>query len=605
MVDQTSRQLLQAISRWDRRLRLTQLALWIPRGLAAGLVFGLAVALISRTRPWLLPQQVVLIAVVAALLGIVLAAVGVSIWPRPTLQTARYFDRLFGLKERSSTALELASGTIKASEQLTDLQLRDALANASQVNARRYLPFRWDRRDLGFIAALLVMLVLALLLVNPQTSVLAQQVATQSAIAEQIQKLQQIQKTIQASTDLTDAEKSQLTAIVSDTIKTLQQPGISKPEAVAALSRAGQQLNGARSQFAPQQKSALQQAGQALNQSAMTQAVGQALQASDVGQAADELQSLAQRIANGQLTAQQMRDAADALNQAAQNLQDVNPDAAQALRDAADALRSGDNAAAQRALQQAAKDLYGQEQRMSQSPLSQAAQDASRQMNQAQQQVAQAGQQSQPESRAGQQNQQGQAGRGQQGSSDQGGPGQQPQGDRADENNPSGSTSGGGQTGGGQDQPGGDSSAGGSGDNSGAGLGGQDSLSAQDGSGVGSGSPGSDVTRGDAGNPGPVDPNMSHGSGEVLPYEAVHAPSFVGGSGGARVSPQGSTDPNAASDAAPQDSQVDPVAGKSVVPIGQVAGQAAAQADQAMDSEHVPGSLRGVIRDYFTGLQSR
>jgi hypothetical protein len=166
----------------------------------------------------------------------------------------------------------------------------------------------------------------------------------------------------------------------------------------------------------------------------------------------------------------------------------------------------------------------------------------------------------------------------------------------------------GGLTGIGQDLPGGNSSADGSNDKPGAGQGGQagqSSQSSQTGSGVGSGVPGSDVTRGDPGNPGPVDPNMSHGSGEVLPPESVHAPSFVGGSGGTRVNPQGSTDPNAPSNSVPQDGQVDPVAGKSVVPLGQVAGQAAAQADQAMDSEHVPGSLRGVIRDYFTGLQSR
>ena len=45
MIDQTSRQLLRTIARWDRRLRLTQLSLWIPRGMALGLVAALVVAL--------------------------------------------------------------------------------------------------------------------------------------------------------------------------------------------------------------------------------------------------------------------------------------------------------------------------------------------------------------------------------------------------------------------------------------------------------------------------------------------------------------------------------------------------------------------------------
>jgi hypothetical protein len=113
------------------------------------------------------------------------------------------------------------------------------------------------------------------------------------------------------------------------------------------------------------------------------------------------------------------------------------------------------------------------------------------------------------------------------------------------------------------------------------------------------------VTRHDPGNPGPVEPNMSHGSGETVLSNLPYDPSFVGGSGGASVSPQGSNNPNGASNAAPQGDQVNPTAGQSVVPLSAVAGQAASQADQAMDSEHVPGPLRGVIRDYFTGLQSQ
>jgi hypothetical protein len=39
--------------------------------------------------------------------------------------------------------------------------------------------------------------------------------------------------------------------------------------------------------------------------------------------------------------------------------------------------------------------------------------------------------------------------------------------------------------------------------------------------------------------------------------------------------------------------------------LSDVAGQAAAQADRAMDTDHIPGALRGVVRDYFTGLQSK
>jgi hypothetical protein len=628
MTEQTSRQLLTTISRWDRRQRLTQLTLWIPRGVSAGLAIGLVVALVSRLRPWLLPQQVAVVAAVAALVGGVLAAALVLTWPRPTIQAARYFDRLFGLKERSSTALELANGTIKAPGRLADLQLHDALANAAQVNIRRYLRFRWDRRDLGLIAVLAVVLTLALLLVNPQTNVLAQQVATQATVLEQIQKLQQVQKAIQENNNLTEAEKTQLNAIIDDTIRLLQQPGISKPEAVAALSRASQQLNDVKMQLTPQQKAAMQQAGRSLNQSPTTQSVGQAFQASDLSRAASELQSLAQKVGNGQLTQQQMQDAADSLSQAAQNLQDVNPEAAQALQNAADALRAGDAAGAQQALQQAAKSLNAQQQQMNQSPISQAAQAASQQIAQAQQQVAQAGQPGQPVGRMGQQNPQvqtgaqnprgqGQPGPGQPGSQDPSGhaqqyqtaqdgqaQGQQPGSDQQNGNNQPGQTAGGqgDQTGIGQGKPGGDNTAGGN-DSSNTVPGGQ--VPSFNGSGYGSQDAGENVTSGEPGKPGPINPNLSHGSGQAVPYESVYAPSFVGGSGGTAVNPQGSNNSTGNAPPAALGDQVNPVSGQSLQPIGNVVGLAAAQADQAMDADHIPGPLRGVIRDYFTGLQSQ
>src|SRR5438105_5007604 len=117
MVNPANRQLLKYISRWDQRLRLTQLSLWVPRGLAAGLAIGLLVALISRLRPWLLPSQITALTGLTAVLGAAIALVAVFVWPHSTQKSAQYFDRLFGLKERSSTALELASGAINAPEE--------------------------------------------------------------------------------------------------------------------------------------------------------------------------------------------------------------------------------------------------------------------------------------------------------------------------------------------------------------------------------------------------------------------------------------------------------------------------------------------------------
>src|SRR5260221_14115484 len=85
-------QLLRHITGWDRRFRLAMTPLWLPRGLIAGVAFGVLVALISRLRPWLFTEQVAIIAGLAAAVGAIMALVGVWAWPRPALQAAQYFD---------------------------------------------------------------------------------------------------------------------------------------------------------------------------------------------------------------------------------------------------------------------------------------------------------------------------------------------------------------------------------------------------------------------------------------------------------------------------------------------------------------------------------
>src|SRR5215467_8734252 len=137
------RQLLGHIASWDRRFRLALTPLWLPRGLIGGVVFGLTIAVISRMRPWLFPQQIAIMTGLAILIGAIMALVGVWIWPRSPLHAAQQFDRTFGLKERSSTALEILTGTVSAPPVLVERQLADALAVAGKTKASRHLPLQW------------------------------------------------------------------------------------------------------------------------------------------------------------------------------------------------------------------------------------------------------------------------------------------------------------------------------------------------------------------------------------------------------------------------------------------------------------------------------
>src|SRR5690242_18144899 len=102
--DDSFRDLEGRFSRWLRRLRLRDALVWAPRGLAAGLALALGITLGSWLFPLATVPRLVALSVGFSLGGLGLAAAIAFFWPHPRLESARYFDRLFGLSERTSTA---------------------------------------------------------------------------------------------------------------------------------------------------------------------------------------------------------------------------------------------------------------------------------------------------------------------------------------------------------------------------------------------------------------------------------------------------------------------------------------------------------------------
>ena len=118
------------------------------------------------------------------------------------------------------------------------------------------------------------------------------------------------------------------------------------------------------------------------------------------------------------------------------------------------------------------------------------------------------------------------------------------------------------------------------------------------------GSSGNNVTSGSGATGAPngtMPTNNGHGDGSVVTNEHVYAPTFVGGSGGPSIDPSN----GASNGSVPSQpgSYTNPDTGTSNVPLDNVSAAAQAQADSAMDTDHVPIGLRGVIHDYFSGLQ--
>lgn len=393
LLEQTATQLTRQTLRWDRRLRLATSLVWVPRGLMVGLLAGIAFAIVSRMRLWLLPEQITQItaAILACCGGGILAVIW--LWPRSETHRAQYFDYRFGLKERVSTALELSGGMLPFSDQLAEYQLTDAVSAAQRVNLTAHLPLRIHRREILAVVALAAVLAFLLIKDNPLNRELRAQRDLKDEINSQAEQLENTIQAIEQDPALSAEEKEVLTQPLEEALDILQQPDVSQEEAVAALTEAAQSLKELSDGMRPDQEAAYQQAAEQLEGSNLTEDMAQALQKPDLPETAEAMDDLAEKLSQGQLSQQEQQDLAGRLEAAAEALQQSNPELAEKLREAAEALREGDTEAAEEALREAADLAREQQEQLEESPMTQTAQDTARQMDESQRELAQAGQQ--------------------------------------------------------------------------------------------------------------------------------------------------------------------------------------------------------------------
>lgn len=404
MYEQTAAYLTRRVRNWDRRLRVTTSAIWGPRGIMLGLVTGVVIAAVARTRAWLFPEQIALITVVAVSVGFFGALAAIWLWPRSAAHQARYFDRQFDLKERVSTAMEIVAGSIPFPDGLAEHQLADTVTHADHVNVKARLPLRVKALEILVLVLLGVLLAFLLLAHNRYTEELKTRHQLQQAINNQAAALQQTAEQIQENSSLSPEEQEALTQPLDEAREILQQPDVSQQEAVAALAEASQKLSDMQEGMTPDEQQAYQNAASELADSEMTANLAQALEKGDLGQTADELNDLSDDLKESELSETQQQDLAEKLDSAAEQLDNVNPALAQKLREAADALRNGDTQAAQKALNEAADLAREQQKQLENSPMADAARQAQEQMQQSQREMAEAGrEQSQQQAQASEQ----------------------------------------------------------------------------------------------------------------------------------------------------------------------------------------------------------
>lgn len=342
--------------RWARRLRWVESLEWGPWGVAGGLALAGTAALAARLWPILMARDLALLAGVLLLVGAVVALVIVWLRPRTQLHLARIFDQRLSLAERLVTAVEIATGRLRAEPAMADAQLVNTIRAAQRVDARSLLPLRFSRWALLAAGVLALGLVLALVLPNPQESVLLQRDAIRTAMAEQIEELEAVKEQVTEAEGLTETEREALLKELEEAIAGLEEGRATPEEALAALSEAEQELAKLQDPEAAGLEKGLERAGEQVADSELTQALAEALAKAQYGEAAEALESLGSEIGEG-LTPEQELELARQLAEAAEALAEADPELAEQLAQAAESLDAGDIEGAREALRAAAQEM--------------------------------------------------------------------------------------------------------------------------------------------------------------------------------------------------------------------------------------------------------
>lgn len=351
----TTNEIERILRNWDARLRLTQTLVWLPRGMAAGLLIAVIVAVAARFWPIIATERLIPLSVVLALLGTLIAVAAVWLWRRSVIQKARRFDLVFGLKERMSTAVELSGGMLQSeSAYLSNRQIEQALKVAGHVRPAEGLPFEADWREWIMPLVGAAAIAAAVVIPNPQDNIIDQQLAVAEEIERQVEELQELREEVLTNEELTAEEQQAIVEALDEAIQTLEQGDISQEEAVAALQAAQEELRDISDHAAAEQQAAMEEAS-GLLEGTEAQAAADALAAGDAAAAAEALSNLDL----DSLTPEEAAELAEALEAAADALEGTNPEAAEALQDAAEALQNGDTAAAEQALGEAGEAMQG------------------------------------------------------------------------------------------------------------------------------------------------------------------------------------------------------------------------------------------------------
>lgn len=348
--------LAREIARFSQALRRHTLMIGAGWGVVAALTLILTATIAARVTPLWYQAQLLLATVWAVGGGLLVGATLGYAWPTPLPRRLRLFDQRLRMADRLTTAWELSQGRITAPAAITHLQQEETLAVMRATDPQPAFPLR-PPRAVGLAVLVLVLgLLPALFVANPQDNVLVQREAQRQATAAAIAHLEAAQETLATNETLSETERAAALKALEEALAALEDRHSTPAEQQAALAAAERQLAALRAPAAAAQLQRLAEASP-LSTAEVVQPLTEALQRGDAAAAAAYLQSLTDPGSTQPLTAEEMLALADAFQQIADALQATDAALAEQFNAAAQEIYSGDMVAARTAVQQAAETL--------------------------------------------------------------------------------------------------------------------------------------------------------------------------------------------------------------------------------------------------------
>jgi hypothetical protein len=303
--------------------------------------------------------------------GLISGVIGAIFWPFPKLDAAKFFDRVFGLYERVSTAIELQSrggDQQQVQDWMVDQQLRDTVGVAYTVRPWLSLPIRIPRWETLSSLILIVLIYLAWQQ-GDQFFQAAQQTRTrETAIQEEKTELETLIQEIKGNPSLKLGQKEELIQPLEDAVEELA-AAESLEQGVSALTKAREELEDLSDEEVVDQQTNLVEAGENLKDEngKVLREFGEQLSRGNIQDAASTLEN----IDVDELSHPQRQELSEQLDAMAEDVAENNPDLTQQLQDAAEEIKRDNTDGAEENLEKAAQTLRNQNQMFAQTKAAQ------------------------------------------------------------------------------------------------------------------------------------------------------------------------------------------------------------------------------------------